>query len=131
MTDIDCLAVEMVCNGTALRLTAVERRMVMRRLADKMARTGSVYETGLTAEEVARRLGCTSRSVERFKNDLPPADKRKCPVCGNPMWVIGSEVEPHPDSLFNECPMSYSQTRKGLAAIRPDLYQWLDGAVSA
>ena len=126
MTDIDWLAVEMVCNGTALRLTAVERRMVMRRLADKMARTGSVYETGLTAEEVARRLGCTSRSVERFKNDLPPADKRKCPVCGNPMWVIAGRVEAHPDRLFNECLMSGRYVRSGLAAERPDLYLWLE-----
>jgi len=40
--------------------------------------------------------------------------------------VIGSEVEPHPDRLFEECPMSYSQTRRGLAAIRPDLYQWVE-----
>ena len=126
MIDIDWLRVDMVCNGTPLKLTTDERRMVVRRLADKMARTGSIYEIGLTAEEIGCRLGCTSRQVERYKADLPPADKRTCPVCGEPMWVIGAEVEPHPDRLFEECPMSYSQTRKGLAAIRPDLYRWLE-----
>lgn len=126
MNDIDWLRVEMVCNGTPLKLTTDERRMVVRRLVDKMANSSSIYATGLTAEEVGRRLGVTPRSVERFKAELPPADKRTCPVCKEPMWVIGSEVEPHPDRLFEECPMSYSQTRRGLAAIRPDLYQWVE-----
>lgn len=131
MSDIDWLAVEMVCDGAALKLTTAERRMVMRRLADKMARTSSVYDSGLTAEVVARRLGVTPRTVERLQAQLAPADKRTCPVCHQAMWVVGSEVEAHPDRLFKECPMSYSQTRKGLAAIRPDLYRWLDEAVTA
>lgn len=124
--DIDWLAVEMVCNGTPLKLTTDERRMVMRRLDEKMIKSSSPYAVGLSAEEVGRRLGVTSRSVERFQAQLPPADKRKCPVCGQTMWVIGAEVEAHPDALFNECPMSYSLTRKGLAAIRPDLYRWVE-----
>ena len=131
MNDIDWLRVDMVCNGTPLKLTTAERRMVMRRLSEKMARTPSIYDVGLSAEEVGRRLGVTARSVERFQAELPPADKRICPVCKEPMWVIGAEVEPHPDRLFEECPMSYSQTRKGLAAIRPDLYRWMDEEISA
>ena len=100
MNDIDWLRVDMVCNGTPLKLTTAERRMVMRRLGEKMARTPSIYDVGLSAEEVGRRLGVTARSVERFQAELPPADKRTCPVCKETMCVIGAEVEPHPDRLF-------------------------------
>jgi hypothetical protein len=122
---IDWLRVDMVCNGTPLKLTPIEKRMVVRRLVDKMRiNNKSMYGRCLTSDEVARRLGVEPRSVERLKTELAPADKRTCPICREPMWVIGSEVEPHPDRLFNECPMSYSQTRRGLASIRPDLYAW-------
>lgn len=128
MIDIDWLAVDMVCSGASMHhLTRPERKMVVRRLSDRMLRYGSSpYAAGLTAEDVAKRLGVSSREVERLKAELPAADKRTCPVCKEPMWVIGAEVEPHPDRIFNECPMSYSQTRKGLACIRPDLYRWLE-----
>ena len=130
MIEIDWLRVDMVCNGTPLKLTPAEKRMAIRRLADKMSATSSMYATGLSSEEVARRLQTTPRSVERLKRELIPAERRICPVCREPMWVIGSEVEAHPDRLFGECPMSYSQTRRGLAAIRPDLYGWLNEEVS-
>lgn len=133
MKDIDWYAVNTVCTErVAMRhLTSDEKRMVVRRLLEKMRRTSSRNDHTITAGYVAELLGTTERSIERYIAELPPADKRTCPVCREDMWVIGSEVEPHPDRLLDECPMSYSQTRKGLAAIRPDLYRWMDEAVLA
>ena len=132
MPDIDWFAVDTVVSGIPMNhLTTAEKRMIVRRLLDKMQSTASMYDIGLTSEQVGRLLGCTSRTVERIKAELPPAEKRTCPKCGEPMWVVGTEVEPHGNRIFEECAMSYSQTRRGLAAIRPDLYRWADEAVSA
>lgn len=125
---IDWLRVEMVCNGTALKLEPDERRMVIRRLSDRMQKLDDWFgdPRKLSCSEVARRLGVTERSVLRYANDLPAADKQVCQVCHEPMWVIDGVVEPHPDRIFEECPMSGQQMRRGLAATRPDLYQWLE-----
>jgi len=133
MKDIDWYAVHTVCSERIAmhHLKPDEKRMVVRRLLDKMRRKSSTNDVAMTAEYVAGLLGTTARSIERYIAELPSADKRICPVCREDMWVIGSEVEPHPTRLFEECPMSYSLTRRGLAAIRPDLYQWADQVVSA
>ena len=131
MTDIDWMAVTWVCNGTPLKLTRDEKLMVIRRLADKMATSPSKYDDGLPIPEVARRLQITTRTVERLKSELSHADPMVCPVCREHVWVVAGTVESHPDALFNQCPMSGCPTRRGLAAIRPDLYQWLDEGILA
>ena len=126
---IDWLAVHwVVSEGTALKLHTAERRMAMRRLADKMLKnTDSIYCTGkLTAFEVARRLQITDRSVIRYLAEMAPGEKRICPVCRELMWVVDGVVEAHPDRLFTECPMTGTQVRRGLAAIRPELYAWAE-----
>lgn len=126
---IDWYAVHTVCSERIpmRHLKPAEKRMVMRRLADKMNHVSGRNASVMTSEYVANLLGTTARSVERMKAELVPADKRVCPVCRETMWVRpDGEVEPHPTPIFEECPMSYSYTRKGLAAIRPDLYQWLE-----
>lgn len=133
MRDIDWLAVDMVVSGTPLKLHTAEKRMAMRRLGDKMLKnTDSPYCTWkLTSYEVARRLQTTDRTIIRYLQEMPAGDKQACPVCHEPMWVVDGVVEPHPDRLFNECPMTNKQVRRGLAAIRPDLYAWAEQGVSA
>lgn len=132
MRDIDWRAVDMVCEGTRLALTTDEKRMVIRRLAPKMLSTGDWYwakstAAKLTAGQVAERLQTSERSVQRTLSELPDADKRVCPVCMEDMWVLDSGVvEPHADRLSEQCPMSGRPMLTGLAAIRPDLYQWLE-----
>jgi hypothetical protein len=126
--DIDWLAVDMVCSGASMHhLTRAERKMVVRRLADRMLRHGcSPYAVGLSTDDLANRLGVSGREVERLKAELPDAQRQTCPVCHEPMWVAAGVAEAHPDRLFSQCPMSGRQLRSGLAAIRPDLYGWLD-----
>ncbi|KMV23357.1 hypothetical protein [Mycobacterium heckeshornense] len=92
---IDWLAVGFACNGTAMRLRGAERRLAVRRMADR-----------LSAVEIGRRIGCTSRSVERIKAALPVADTATCPVCRERVWVVGAVVEAHPDRLMETCLMS-------------------------
>lgn len=128
MTDIDWLAVEMVCGGASIHhLTKAERSMVIRRLSDRMRTGGSRYLTGLTSEAVAIRLGVSTREIDRAKAELPDGQRSQCPVCHEPMWIVAGQVEAHPDRLSNECLMSGQYVRRGLAAERPDLYQWLEG----
>jgi hypothetical protein len=127
MSDIDWLAVEMVCNGATLQLTGDEKRVAMRRLSEKMLTNSDCYYSSshkLTAEEISRRMKTTTRSVQRLNSDLPPAHKTTCPVCRQTMWISNGVVEPHPDSLYVDCPMTGRQTLRGLAAVRPDLYRW-------
>lgn len=107
---IDWFAVEVVCNGSQLALNPAERRAVVRRLHHKMRPqyvTKWDAKWSLTTEEVAERMYVTPRSVQRMKDELPEADKTCCPVCGQDMWVWrNSVVEPHPDGLNQECPLS-------------------------
>lgn len=129
MTDIDWLAVDMVCNGTPLALTKPERMAVMRRLDPRILSHDDEWECEgkqLNMWEVARRLQTTERSVQRMRAALPTATKSRCPVCGETMWVSDGVVEAHPDCLFTECPMSGRRTLSGLAATRPDLYRWME-----
>lgn len=131
---IDWLAVHMVVTGTPLKLTPTERKMAMRRLSERLLTLADSYMcpgNKLTADEVARRLQVTPRSVVRYNTELPRAEKRVCPVCREPMWVVDGVVEAHPDRLHIECPMTATRVRHGLAAIRPDLYAWADQGVSA
>lgn len=97
--------------------------MVVRRLD---ARMRTQRRDGITASEVAQRLGTTARSVERMLAELRPAAESRCPVCREPMWIVEGVVEDHPDALFVTCPMSGQETVRGLAAHRPDLYRWLE-----
>lgn len=125
---VDWGAVEMVVSGASLALKPMEKKMAMRRLAERMRHDVSCYGRGIPAEEIARRLGCSERSVVRLAAGLPDADKTTCPVCHEPMWVVAGRVEAHPDRLAQECPMSDQlYGPQGLARVRPDLYQWLEG----
>ena len=96
MRDIDWQAVHwVVSEGTPLKLHTAERRMAMRRLADKMQKVNdSPYCGKLTSYEVARRLQITDRSVIRYLQEMSPADKKVCPVCREPMWIAEGVVEP-------------------------------------
>ena len=128
--DVDWLAVEMVCQGSVLALRTNEKRMVVRRLADRLLTNddpvGSSVPPGkLTAQQVADRLRTTERSVQRYQAELPAAHPRECPVCLQQMFVLTTGiVEQHPDRLYEPCPMSGRRVLSGLAAVRPDLYQW-------
>ena len=146
MTDIDWLAVEMVCEGTRLsHLTAQEKKAAIRRLSPRLVaaneKNRDLLPHQLTSDMVAERLGMSRRNVERIKADLPEAVQAICPVCRGRMWVLQTNVvEPHGNGIYEECEMSdrlfgqvvgllrspfpTSQLR-GLAAVRPDLYGWL------
>lgn len=126
MSGIDWLAVNFVVEGARLKLRPAEKAAVMRRLAPKMQRHNEHHPGKLSTEEVAFRLRCSERDIERYLARLPLGEVRTCPVCREPMWVVGGVVEPHPDRLFAECPMSGREMRRGLAAVRPDLYEWLE-----
>jgi len=130
---IDWTAVEMVCQGTSLDLKPDERKMVIRRLDQRMLtnvdRTKNYWSpttsAKLTCEQVAERLRISARSVERIQTDLPKADKRVCPDCMEDMWVTEDGlIEAHPDRFGEQCPASGWQARRGLAAIRPELFPW-------
>ena len=99
---IDWLAVHMVVTGTPLKLTPTERKMAMRRLSERLLTLADSYMcpgNKLTADEVARRLQVTPRSVVRYNTELPRAEKRVCPVCREPMWVVDGVVEVDADSV--------------------------------
>ena len=126
MNDIDWLAVNwVVTEGKSLKLTPAEKRAAIRRLDARMANTSSIYEDGIPIWDVARRLQVDKRSVTRLRADLPAAEQDTCPVCRQAMWVCGGVVEPHCDRLYEHCPYSGQRVRCGLAAMRPDLYQWV------
>ena len=145
MSHIDWRAVQFVIDGDRLRLRADEKRMVIRRVAHRMldhhdriqkyGHWSPANAAKITADQMAERMVTTARSVQRFQEELRPADKRVCPVCREPMWVYDDGiVEPHPTPLMEECDLSGRQVPKpvrGLAAIRPDLYAWLPMAVIA
>ena len=133
MRHIDWLAVDMVCQGTSLALTPDEKRMVIRRLAPRMLKSNDWHwaqatANKLTSGQVAQRLQISDRSVERIKDQLPLANSAICPVCRETMWVIAKDsiVEEHSDSRYQQCPMSKRQMLRGLAAVRPDLYRWVE-----
>lgn len=127
MTDIDWLAVEHVCAGYRLKLRPAEKKAVVRRLSVRLQRAHEPRtDTTLTHEQVGARLGIDARTVLRYLEELPPATRKVCPVCRNDMFIAEGRVEPHPDACFNECPMSGRETLRGLAAVRPDLYAWLE-----
>jgi hypothetical protein len=107
--DIDWLSVEMICQGESLKLKyADEKRAVVRRLNEKLLdhSESAVYVPPgkISATEVARRMHTTERSVIRYRNELPPAVKQRCPDCGEPMWVLADgTVEPHSTALYQTC----------------------------
>lgn len=106
----DWFAVDCVLGGTPLNLTYEERRAAVRRLLPRMVMANATRPRpdSLTYAEVASRIGCNERTVERIVAELPPADKLQCDVCGEQMWVRhdGDIIEPHSDYLFKECPTS-------------------------
>jgi hypothetical protein len=116
MTDIDWRAVYWLVNGDRKQITDLnknEQRAVIRRLQDKMIPpTGRLhhdpYPWMLTHDEIGERIGVSSRTIMRIQDELPYAHNDDCPVCGCHMWVHDhdSYVEPHPDRLMNECPLS-------------------------
>ena len=131
MSDIDWLAVETVCTGTAIAgLTKAEMTAAMRRMNHRIRNTeDSPYaDNKISLVEVARRFCTNERMVCRLREALPAAKPMKCPVCLQQAWVANGVVEPHPDTgIFNyDCPMSGQPMLTGLAAERPDLYRWLE-----
>lgn len=141
MSDIDWLAVEsVVIQRKPQILNAEERRAAIRRLEHLMLtnQDWSQSATKITYEQVAwlirkpdrvtgKPTPISVRSVERLMGELPKATKCVCPDCFEDMWVADGVVEPHPTRYFEkECPSSGCYARTGLAAIRPDLYRWLD-----
>lgn len=133
MKDIDWLAVDHVVDGHTLRLKHDELRMVVRRVRHRLAtieecRAGMVPPWKITIGSLAARMHVSDRTVSRILQELPPAVERVCPVCHQKMWVHTNTatVEPHGNSIYEQCTMSGRQLLKGLAAIRPDLYAWIE-----
>ncbi len=132
MSDIDWLAVETVCTGTAIAgLSKAEMTAAIRRMNHRIrnAEDSPYADHKISLDEVARRLCTNERMVLRIRESLPAAKPVTCPVCLQQVWVAKGFVEPHPDTAhFNyDCPMSGKQMLTGLAAIRPDLYRWAEG----
>lgn len=133
---IDWRAVEFVVQGSRLDLTGDEKRMVVRRLSERILTRQDYCDdwwspstaAKLTARDVADRLRTSERTVARLLADMPPATKRICPQCGEQMWVLDDSgiVEAHPDRFYDQCPNPDEPVRNGLAAQRPDLYRWLE-----
>ena len=143
---IDWAAVEWVVQGDCLRLTPAEMRMVVRRLDEKLINLGESMQDippgRLTSKDLAQRMRTTSTNVIAIRARLDPAEKSKCPVCRDVMWVLGTGVvEEHPDGFLQPCVMSnrfaespvflrptpeglLSPRLRGLARIRPELYGW-------
>ena len=115
-------------------LTPTEKRMVLRRLSERMLHSDDWHYSKatvakLTCNMVAEWLSTTPRSVQRTLSELPKADKDVCPVCKEPMWVVNDIVEAHPDRLMDTCVMTgriFRTRKRGLALVRPDLYEWLE-----
>ena len=131
MSDIDWQAVEWVCTDSSvrLRLNSDEKRAAIRRLLPRMLdnQDHTLYANKLSSADVARRMVTTERSIERYKAELAHATEMRCRVCHQQVLAINGRVSPHPDSRGTEtCLMSGGETLRGLAAIRPDLYQWLE-----
>jgi hypothetical protein len=132
MSDIDWLAVDTVLsNGSYSGLDKPTMVAIIRRLNHRIRNTDdSPYAEKISLDDIARRMGTTERMVLRIRESLPAVKPMKCPVCCQQVWVANGKVEPHPDTSpehFNyDCPMSGQKTLTGLAAVRPDLYRWLE-----
>jgi len=135
MRHIDWRAVILACEGVSMGpLDATEKRLAIRRLDERMVNAGdkgnyTMRSDGkITGEEVARRLRTTDRNVVRMRAEMAPANCMTCPECGEDMWVIVATgiVEAHPDRFADECRASGHPARTGLAAIRPELYAWIE-----
>lgn len=136
MKSIDWFAVQYVVSERRPLhwLRPVEKRMIVRRLSERMLTVSDrdhyhCTVGKMTAAQVADLLGIDPRSVQRILAELPKADKRECPRCSEDMWVVDGIVEPHPTVFNEECSMTGQRVRRGLAGIRPDLYQWAEVAV--
>jgi len=128
---IDWRAVDSVLDGhTITTLSPRERRMVARRLKWRMNSPGvtSIFPGILTTDDLAARLGCTDRHAQRLLDEMAPALRQVCPVCGGDMWVLVADgvVEEHPDSLRLECPLSgFVLSDLDAAALTMVRSQWL------
>ena len=108
MTNIDWLAVEWVCHGASLALKADEKKAAIRRLSPRMLGNNESWllqsATKLSAQTVADRLRTTDRTVQRIRDELPPATRGRCPECREPVWVLNDGViEPHANNFYEEC----------------------------
>jgi len=107
---IDWLAVEAVIQGHTANLNSAERRLVVRRLADRLTVDGDLQNLPpgrLTATMLAARMGVGSSAVQAIVKRLPPATRRRCPECRGPMWVLeDGTVEEHGDGFLARCAMS-------------------------
>lgn len=132
---IDWAAVEWVIQGHAKVLTTRERQLALRRLGPRMIDANSgdnrhIPPGRFTAEQLGQRMGCTGTALWRTWRRLPPAERRRCPKCRGPMFVLtDGVVEEHGDGFHNRCGMSGRRmppAPRGMAAIPPDLYRWAE-----
>lgn len=101
----------MVCEGTPMKLlNPAERLAVVRHYDRRMLRSTDnavdVPPGMLTAGDVAKLMGGMHiGSVQRIRSDMPPAVKRRCPECGEPMWRRNDgTVEFHANRWNDTCP---------------------------
>lgn len=104
---VDLVSIER-CRYT---LNAGGRRAVVRRLASRLA-TASEANAGLlpgrlTAGQLGELMGISSDGVWAIARRLPPATRRRCPLCRCDMWVLeDGTVEEHGTGYQRLCPMS-------------------------
>lgn len=110
MNTIDWLAVDFVCQGASLALKPDEKRAVVRQLSPRMLRPDEDFWSPATAAKisartVAERLRIDPRSVQRIRDELPPATKGRCPHCREQVWVLeNGAIEPHANQYYDDCP---------------------------
>lgn len=73
--DVDEMAVERLVIGQPVKANAAERREAVAYLTRRK----------LSAPEIARRIGCTQRTVERHRQRLARAITVQCPYCYQPI----------------------------------------------
>lgn len=110
---VDWRSVGFAVSGTPMKLSnAAERQMAVRRLSVRMIGTDvaaqHITAGMLTAAEVGRLIGTSSRNVDRIRQSLPAATPSTCWRCRMPMWVIDATgvIEEHPNEFGTRCQRS-------------------------
>ena len=94
-----------------MALSVGEKRAVIRRMSERMmGPRDSIWTCAagkISADELAERMHTSTRSVQRMKETLPPAHKRRCPICRRDMWVLeDNTIEAHPTATYDQCSLS-------------------------
>lgn len=95
MSNVDKLAVEFACNGTAMELNTDEQIVAVRAMLGRH-----------TATEIARRIGSYDERVNRIAKALE--DTAPCPFCRQRVYIgADGTVSRHVDQTGNPwCPQS-------------------------